>query len=595
VSLIPAHLDCRLDAENPTQFTNSSSVGNVFSGHLYLSFVNRHRGKGDSDGSSRGDTRASALPDDNRPWDLLSLGEQSRVLAHLPAGAYQLCFRTQGYPQDILHHSRAVGSGFLPTGIGVQVQDTVKGVSANYITSGHGLQAVLPGSRGNRIKILFRQFSGYTWHASDAVSVRPSTSDCSDPAQQPWFGAAGLLAVGEDGVLEADGIDDTLPGLYQLCLHFKGKSLAAQHATKDAMPSASATGISVRVQIAATSLTVNSVKAARGLRAAMPHTTGNSISLTLLRPLDLDEPRNATSCTVTNKSSSQSPSSSSCEGGCTSDARVSLKGGCANCTCTPVTSTITVLPSFSFPFLAKDRPAPQSSLNASIAASLPPPPASSSLWIWLLPPDIHCNDSIEISDTGFAAKIQASYDLAPSPVQPATPSPSPAANGLVEFGGSGGFGRASSGAINMSTQAATMLAHVDGKALDAALSTLGQGIYQICVSAEANTSTVGTGLSLTIQAQLTGLEVNGLWMGVRRDEHNIVARVPRREGNALRVFKSVLRGSVLEQVLWDSHPSIIYMYNIHTYIHTFYVHTIILCTYIHTYTHTRTHAQTHTH
>jgi hypothetical protein len=41
VSLIPAHLDCRLAADNPAQFTNASSAGDVFSGHLPLGVADR--------------------------------------------------------------------------------------------------------------------------------------------------------------------------------------------------------------------------------------------------------------------------------------------------------------------------------------------------------------------------------------------------------------------------------------------------------------------------------------------------------------------------------------------------------------------------
>ena len=128
----------------------------------------------------------------------------------------QLCIRAAEYPLDVLHNTRALGSGFLPSGIGVQVQDTVESVSANYIESGHGLQAVVPAERGNRLKIFFGALSGYVWHQGDVVTIRPAISDCSDPEWLPRVGAVGVLALGADGVLDAEGFGGALPGLYQV-------------------------------------------------------------------------------------------------------------------------------------------------------------------------------------------------------------------------------------------------------------------------------------------------------------------------------------------------------------------------------------------
>ena len=380
-------------------------------------------------------------------------------------------------------------------------------------------------------------------------------------------------------------------------------------------------------QIAATSLTVNSIRAAGGLRAAVPQTNGSAISLTLLRPMTPSEPRSTFRCANHSNSTSNS---TGCGAECVGNASMLLYNpSCANCSCNQTFDTTVLAPSYSLPFLSEARPAQQSSrYNASATGTTP---TSSSLWIWLLPPDVHCNQSFTISDPRYAAQIQASYLHALASPEPISPPASSDMNSLTKFGGDG---RAWSGTANTSTQAATMQAHLSGAALDAALSTLEQGIYQICVSAEANSSTIGTGLSLTIQPHLTGLEINGLWMGARRDAYNIVARAPRRAGNALRALKSVLRGSAMEQVWWDTVPRShepawpavtvdtpalaivgpdmdchdagqnlaslspgIYIPLIHTYIHTYiYIYIYIyICMYTYIHTHTRIHTYTYMH
>ena len=82
-----------------------------------------------------------------------------------------------------------------------------------------------------------------------------------------------------------------------------------------------------------------------------------------------------------------------------------------------------------------------------------------------------------------------------------------------------------------------------------------------------HTSQVGTGLSVRLHRLLTALEVNGLWMGPRRDA--TVAVAPRRPGNSLRALQTLYyraaggangsngsngangsNASVLREVLW---------------------------------------------
>ena len=78
------------------------------------------------------------------------------------------------------------------------------------------------------------------------------------------------------------------------------------------------------------------------------------------------------------------------------------------------------------------------------------------------------------------------------------------------------------------------------------------GMYQICLSENVDSSSIGTGLSLRIQSILTALKINGLWMGPRRTNGkrngNIVARVPRRHGNSLLALHTV-RNS---EIPWDT-------------------------------------------
>ena len=50
---------------------------------------------------------------------------------------------------------------------------------------------------------------------------------------------------------------------------------------------------------------------------------------------------------------------------------------------------------------------------------------------------------------------------------------------------------------------------------------------------------VGTGISLRVQGALVALDVNGLWMGARRDAQGIVVRVPRRSGSVVRALHSL--------------------------------------------------------
>jgi len=130
VSVIPAERDCRSAEDNPA------------GRHVNLTLGDTHKGTGDAHVYARGDTRTPADRGGRDGSILLSLGAQSSFLATLAAGAYQLCVKARGYPSSIPSMPHVRGSGFLPTGIGLQVQARVQGLSANYLASGDSLQVL---------------------------------------------------------------------------------------------------------------------------------------------------------------------------------------------------------------------------------------------------------------------------------------------------------------------------------------------------------------------------------------------------------------------------------------------------------------------
>jgi hypothetical protein len=372
VSIIAAHLDCQLPLHNPVFFTDTS--GREASGHINLSFSDQHRGSGDTNSYQRGDTRT---PLDRRdPYTLLfSLGARSSVLAQLPAGAYQFCIRFERnqpyfdmHLQGKLEYNSprgslvlvGIGSGFWPTGVGLQVQNMVQGLSVNYLTSGRSLQAVAPAMIGNRIQIFFRDSGNLTWNSSDAVSVRLHSADClENPFLPPPSPSAtfSILPVGRDLLLDTRRLAEMSPGLYQLCMHFKGQ---------DSLP----TGLSLRLQNGVRSLAINSIRPARGLRAAVAATSGNSMSLTFLLPLrPSDQPRANDVCSFNCSSSS---------------------------TAAPATGEARALP-----FV----------VDSQLAFS-------SSLWIWFVSPMLHCNESIrDLQDPRQIRRIAAIHTSYPSNMQ----------------------------------------------------------------------------------------------------------------------------------------------------------------------------------
>jgi len=310
---------------------------------------------------------------------------------------------------------------------------------------------VLPSIRGNRVQLLFaaQRLGDSAWHPTDAVSIRAADSDCSLPPAllNESTAQAALILLGRDDLLQEDLLTARLaslpPGLYQLCFHARSRTAVAPPPGY-AVPSPSATGISLRLQRAATQLTVNSIMPAGGLRAVVPRTSGNHISIALRAP--------------------QTPMTSG-----QGLAGVSLAA----------------------PFLAA-----RDSSNAT---------GTHSIRVWLVSPATHCNDTLSVVAPAEEASIQATY-------QP------PLADN--------------------SSGAGTVVVELSGSELDAALATLRQGVYQVCISHEHNSSAMGTGLSLRLQSQLTAVEVNGLWMGPRRTATStVVAAAPRRSGCTLRALE----------------------------------------------------------
>lgn len=265
----------------------------------------------------------------------------------------------------------------------IMLQDKVRGMSANYLRSGYALQVVLPATPGNRLQVLFRTSRESSrgeggkavtgglgveasrdsydmlpnWDVRDAISIRPASADCSreegsqfSPRSVQVGGAEDMttlqLLVAHDSILlGTDQLENVLPGLYQLCMHYMGRT-RADTPPFYAVPSSSATGVSIRLQRAATALTVNSLQPAMGLRAAVPRCQGNLITLSLLIP--------------------------------------------------PTNSEMLDF-SWSLPSLSKSLPLAGAEERTG------------TVWIWFVPPETHCNSSLKNLSKETSAVMPASY------------------------------------------------------------------------------------------------------------------------------------------------------------------------------------------
>jgi hypothetical protein len=300
LSLIPAMADCEKAFENPSIAGDVSIQGQTHMPAAIYSNVGRIGG-GKSDlvtlrASGHLSARIELQYDSNNFTHPLGLHLDEATMwqgiSGLPTGVYQVCVCVKPKPE--------VGEkAFNSTGISVNIQNRVLSMRVNFLAPNGGVRVSVPRAMGNLIVV-----SGDQSHPDPptyegfVMSLIHPTGDCNDVNDNPPncsrsdSGAAFSSACGPNGTsvsgflpLASNGMvkntqrfSELVPALYQVCLT---KSSASQQDIP-AFPAMGSTGITALIQDAILNFKSNGVAPGYGNRLAFPLVAGNTLSYSVL-------------------------------------------------------------------------------------------------------------------------------------------------------------------------------------------------------------------------------------------------------------------------------------------------------------------------
>ena len=300
LSLIPAMADCEKAAENPSTTGEVQIQGQThMPAAIYDNIWGMGRSKSDLvmlKASGHLLARIELQYDSNNLTYPLGLHLDEATMwqgvSDLPTGMYQVCVCVKPKPE--------VGQrAFNSTGISVNIQNHVQAMRVNHLAPNGGVRVSIPRAMGNRVvfsgdRTYFEPptFKGFVMSlihpTGDCNDVRDNPPNCDRIDNSSAFPSAcgpngtkvsGFLRLASNGMVEnTQRFSELEPALYQVCI----RNPHAPQPDVPAFPAMGSTGISVLVQTAILNVKSNGVAPGYGNRLAFPLVPGNTLSYSVL-------------------------------------------------------------------------------------------------------------------------------------------------------------------------------------------------------------------------------------------------------------------------------------------------------------------------